>query len=738
MSVPRESLARRLAPFGIFARGKPRHYREILRILLENRGSWRHAWRILKSGVCDGCSLGPRGLRDDVAPGIHLCLTRLKLLRFNTMGALDPRVLEDVSALRRMNGRALQALGRVPFPLLLRPGDRAVHRLSWEEAVDLVAREAAAIPPDRMAFFATSRGLANEAYWAFQKLARAAGSANVDLCARLCHAASVHGLGETLGIGAPTVSLADMIGTDLLLLFGTDIANNQPVTTKYIHHAKRRGTRVIVVNPVLEGGLVRYWVPSIPRSALFGTRIMDDFFQVAVGGDIAFLNGVLRILIEDGAIDRTFIGERTRGFEAMAEALRGQPFEDLERSSGLRRADMKRFADQFAAARTCVAVYSMGLTQHPFGVDNVKALVNLMLSRGMVGAPWKGILPIRGHSGVQGGGEIGVDPGKLPGGVPLTEASAARFSELMGIPVPARPGLRTVAMMEAALEGRIDLLYAIGGNLIETMPDSEAMRRALGRVRLRIHQDIVLNTSSVAEGAGPVLVLPAQTRYEHAGGITSTNTERRVRFSPEIPGPRIPEARAEWEIPALLARALAPAHAAAFAWKGTPEIREEIERVMPLYAGIASLRRAGDSLQWGGRVLFEGGRFDRMPGGRAVFTPVAPPRIDVPEGAFVLTTRRGRQFNSMVLDDRDRLQGGRTREDVFMSAADAESLGLAGGDRVTLRSATGSMNAILRIGPIRAGTLQAYWPEANVLIGRRTDPVSGEPDYHEIVRVERA
>lgn len=730
------SLMRRWFPFGLFEPHKPRHYREMLKVAWENRRRLGYAWRILRHGVCDGCSLGPRGLRDDVMPGPHLCLTRLKLLRLNTMGPLSEADAADLSRLRRMTNAELQALGRVPFPLLHRRGDRGFRRIGWDEAVGLAAERLQAVSPQRTAYFATSRGLTNEAYYAFQKLARLAGTNNVDLCARLCHAPTVDGLAATLGVSAPTCSLADMIGTDLLILFGTDLANNQPVTVKYMHAARKRGTRIIVVNPYREPALERYWIPSIPTSALFGTRLMDDFFQVRVGGDIAFINGVIKALGEIGGLDARFIAEHTVGFEEVRRELETQAWEDIEAAAGVERPAIERFARAYAQAGTAVLCYSMGLTQHVFGVDNVRAIVNLALARGMIGRPRTGIMPIRGHSGVQGGGECGVAPNKFPGGRSVNAENARLLAEAWGAQVPDTPGLSTPLMVEAALRGEIDLLYTIGGNLLETMPDRAAMKAAFRGIGVRLHQDIVLNTSTLCEPGEFVLVLPAQTRYEHAGGVTATSTERRIRFSPEIRGPRLPEARAEWEIPALLGGRAFPRLAGAFDWKSTADIRREMEKVMPLYEGLARLQKEGDSLQWGGPRLLEEGVCPNMPGGRGRFTPLALRPEAAPEGMFMLTTRRGQQFNSMTHGARDPLTGARSRLCVIIASEDAARLGLSQGDRVKLSNATGALLAEVHIGPIRPGTIQAYWPEANVLIPRRHDPVSHVPDYNAWVRLE--
>ncbi|MGH7740625.1 MAG: FdhF/YdeP family oxidoreductase [Candidatus Eiseniibacteriota bacterium] len=727
---------RDLLPFGPGRHPRPRPFLEMAQVVWENRDNLPYAWRILNHGVCDGCSLGPRGLRDDVIDGVHLCMTRLKLLRLNTMGPAPDHALQSLASLRAMSNEQLHQLGRMPYPMIHRAGSDALHRLSWDEALAIVAASLSGLPGEQLGFFATSRGITNETYYAFTKVARLMGSNHVDLCARLCHAASVAGLKDTLGVPAPTCSLKDMIGTDLVVIWGSHLAANQPVTMKYLCYAKRQGTRVVVVNPMREPGLERYWVPSDLRSAMFGTKLMDDFFQVSLGGDIAFMHGVLKYLVEMGGCDERFIAERTEGFDGLKILLAALDWESLESASGLTRADMARFARTLAAAKSCVLVYSMGLTQHRFGVDNVKALVNLALARGFLGREKCGIMPIRGHSGVQGGGECGVDPDKLPGGFEVAiEQDRKRFESLWGAPIPAWKGHRTLQMLEAAHRGEIRALYSIGGNLLETMPDRTYMSEALSRLELRIHQDIVLNTSALLPGA-VVLLLPAQTRYETPGGGTATSTERRIRFSPEIEGPRIAEARPEWRIPVDIALAARPHLAHCFPWRGTADIRAEMAEAMPIYAGIERLEREGQWVQWGGARLFEDG-FTRMPQGRARFTPVELPAVRIPPGWFHLTTRRGKQFNSMSYGHRDYLMGAATRRDVLIHPDDARALGIADGDELRLRSDVGQWTGIARHAPMKSRHLQAYWPETNVLIPRRFDAVSGEPDYNCLVIVER-
>lgn len=724
-------------PFGI-GETKPHHFVDMIKVAWENRGNLPYAWRILRHGVCDGCALGPRGLRDDTIRGVHLCMTRLKLLRLNTVGAMDGSHLSDVGKLKNLDGRQLRDLGRLPYPMVRRKGEAGFRRVSWDEALDTAAASFRKAAPDRAAFYTTSRGLTNEVYYVAQKFARLFGTNNVDNAARLCHAASTVALKQTLGVAASSCSYADWIDTDLIVLLGSDIANNQPVSLKYFHYAVKKGARIVVVNPYREPGLERYWVPSVVSSALFGTRLMDAFFSVRVGGDVAFINGVLKHLLHRGGVDRGFIEAHTDGFDELSRSLGSQSWEELEQSAGTTREEMLRFAEIYDSVKRAVFIWSMGLTQHRFGVENVKAVVNLALARGMIGRPGCGLVPVRGHSGVQGAAEVGSVPGAYPGGLAVNPENARKMQDLWGHPVPALPGLSAAEMLEAAGRGDIEVFYILGGNFLETLPEPVEVRKALERVPCRIHQDLVLNTSMLVDPAEVVVLLPGMTRYEQPGGGTITSTERRIRFSPEIPGPRVGEARAEWEILVDLADRVLPKKAAdRMRFRSVREILGEMERAVPFYRGISGFSREGESVQYGGPRLLEGGVCPGMPGGRARFTPLRPPAHEVPEGLFYLTTRRGKQFNSIVWEDADSLTGSTRRDEVFISPQDAEEVGLRDGDPLLLRSEVGEFRGVARLRPVHPRTLQAYWPEANVLIPRRLDPGSLEPDFNALVRLER-
>ena len=708
----------------------PRHFREMARVAWENKSQLPFAWRILTRGVCDGCALGTDGLSDWTIEGTHLCMVRLELLRLNTMPALDPERLEDAGPLEKLSSRELRELGRLPEPMLRLRGEKGFRVIDWEEAQDLAAARLAAADPNRVAFYLTSRGIPNETYYAAQKAARFLGTNHVDNSARLCHAASTVAMKETLGYGAATAPYRDWLTADLVVFFGSNTPNNQPVTTKYLHQAKKNGAAIAVVNPFREPGLERYWIPSVFESALFGTRLADHWFEVDTGGDLAFLNGVFKALLEvPGGLDEEFVRTRTEGFAEAADAVRAQAWPDLARASGSTPEQMRAFARLLASKPKANFVWGMGLTQHAHGVDTIRALVNVALARGLPGRAGSGLTPIRGHSGVQGGAEVGCVPG-------ADEKTFDRWTLVWGFPPPRSPGMTAVEQVEAAAAGRLDVFWIVGGNFRETVPDPARSLAALSRPGLLIHQDIVFSSAMLVEPSDTVLLLPAATRYETLGGVTETSTERRVIFSPEIPGRRISGARPEWQVFCEVAARARPADAARIRFASTREIREEIARAVPLYEGIETLSKQGDQFQWGGQRLYADGRF-AVPGGKARFSVVDLPRRPDRGGRFHVSTRRGKQFNSMIQRETDPLTGA-GRRDVLMSAEDARRLSLAGGEAIRLVSDSGEFRGQVFIAPIKPGNLEVHWPEGMALLsGSAVDPESREPDYNALARVEK-
>src|SRR5580765_8972190 len=323
-----------LVPFGL-GQKKPKHFRYMAAAAWKNRDNLSYAWKVLSKGVCDGCALGVAGFHDWTIPGVHLCMTRLNLLRLNTMPELDADRLEDIAHLKSLDNAQLRELGRLPFPMLREKGAKGFRRISWEEAYQRIAKKIRAADPRRWAMFVTSRGVTNEVYYMAQKAARFLGTNNVDNAARLCHAPSTAAMKHAVGVAATTCSYKDWYGADLILFFGANPANDQPVATKYLHEAKKLGTRVVLVNPYLEPGMKRYWVPSTLGSALFGTDIADYWFPVSQGGDIAFIYGVMKVLLANGWYEREWVERHTEEFENLKSQVSNLKLEDLEKQSGL-------------------------------------------------------------------------------------------------------------------------------------------------------------------------------------------------------------------------------------------------------------------------------------------------------------------------------------------------------------------------------------------------------------------
>lgn len=744
-------------PFGL-GQTKPKHFRDMLRVAWDNRDNLGYAWKVLSQGVCDGCALGVAGFHDWTIEGTHLCMTRLNLLRLNTMPALDVNLLADVSKLKSLSNAELRELGRLPYPMLRERRDKGFRRITWDEAFARIAKRIrASVPPasrwrnererqqdsggtlDRIAFFVTSRGVTNEVYYMAQKVARFLGTNNVDNAARLCHSPSTGAMKYALGVAASTCSYKDWLGTDLIVFFGANPANDQPVTTKYLHLAKKLGTKVGMVNPYLEPGMKKYWVPSNADSALFGTNITDYWFPVAQGGDIAFLCGVLKILVDRGWLNDEFIAKHTTGFAALTSHLSPLTFEELERASRLTREDMEEFAALLRDAKNAVFVWSMGITQHAFGGDAVSMILNVGLARGYVGRDKCGLMPIRGHSSVQGGAEMGAYATAFPGGKPINAENAQWLSREYGFEVPHEIGLNTCEMVEACARGELELLYCLGGNFLRTLPDPDYVAQAMANVPLRVHQDIILTDQMFIEAREEVLLLPAKTRYEQDDGGTETTTERRVIFSPEI-SRQVGEAKAEWKILRELAATTYPERAHLLRCETGQGMREEIARVVPFYDGVQHLKNGGDQFQYGGPHLCADGNFATADGKghfRVVPVPALNPR-PLTLNSFTVSTRRGKQFNTLIYAEVDPLNGA-ARDSVLMNPEDAAGLRLKNNDRITLANDCGCYEGRVFLAPIARGNLQIHWPEGNVIIPRGIhDALGGVPDYNAVVHVEKS
>jgi predicted molibdopterin-dependent oxidoreductase YjgC len=369
-------------------------------------------------------------------------------------------------------------------------------------------------------------------------------------------------------------------------------------------------------------------------------------------------------------------------------------------------------------------------------------ILNLGLVKGFVGRDKCGLMPIRGHSSVQGGAEMGAYSTVFPGGKPINSENAAALSRLYGFLVPDKPGLTTTQMVEACGENKLDLLYCLGGNFLRTLPEPEQVRSSLANVPWRVHQDIILTDQMLVPAKEAVVLLPAKTRYEQDDGGTETSTERRIMFTPEIPR-TVGEARAEWKILRELAAAVWPEKAHLLGCETGWQMREEIAHAVPFYAGIEKLRTTGDAVQYGGPHLCAGGKFTTKDGKahfRAVLLPDLGNRNTAGNGRerlFIVSTRRGKQFNTLIYAEVDPLNNA-PRDAVLMNEDDAASLNVRQNDRIVLTNNVGRYEGRVFLAPIASGNLQIHWPEGNVIVPRGViDLAGGVPDYNARVKVEK-
>lgn len=736
-------------PFGL-GKVKPKHIRDTMKIMWENKDNLNYAKNILTKGVCDGCALGVSGLQDQTLQGPHLCTTRLNVLRLSTMPAMKEEVVHsDINELKKYSSKELRGLGRIPYPLIRRKGESNFSRISWDEAMDMIAEKMKKLDPKQYAFYLTSRGITNESYYVAGKVARFLGTNHIDNASRICHSPSKTALKRSVGIGASSANYQDWIGTDVLLFWGSVASNSSPVSTKYMLAAKKKGTKIIVVNPYKEPAMDKYWVPSNVESALFGTKIADDFYQVNIGGDIAFMHGIMKHWFEmeerepHAAINHEFVKEHVNGYEELKTKVEEQSWEAIVNSSGVERTRIIELAELLAKSKNAVYAWALGLTMHSFATDNISQVANLALIRGHLGRKHSGLMPFRGHSSVQGSGEMGADPFVLPGGG-WDEENVERMEKIWDFELPKWQGdIVGVTLENATLpddhERKLNLYYMSGGNFLETMPNPDFVEKALANLDIRVHQDIIFNTSTLVEAKEAVIVLPAKTRYEQEGGGTSTSTERMVYFSPEIEGNKqeVQEARAEWKIYIDLAKRVKPETAHLVEFKDGQSIRDEIAVANRDYDGIQHLKKQGDVFQWGGAWLCEDGVCP-TPDGKGNLIPIDIPSLDKPEGTFYITTRRGKQFNSMVYKETDPFNEA-GRYDVLINPLDAKKLDITNEEAIVLYNQHGVFQGKAHFADITEGNVGLHFPEGNFLIPKGVyDGPSGIPQYSIAVKVEKA
>ncbi|MBX3443763.1 MAG: FdhF/YdeP family oxidoreductase [Planctomyces sp.] len=707
---------------------------------MANRVRWWRLWNAMSTrNTCKTCALGmggqQGGMRNEQGHWPEVCKKSLQAMVADMQDGLRPEFFErySIADLKTLSPRELEWSGRIAQPVFAGPGDTHYRVLSWEDAYARIVRQLADAGPQQNFFYCSGRS-SNEAAFLLQLFARLYGTNYVNNCSYYCHQASGVALNQALGTGTATVTLEDVEDTDLFILIGGNPASNHPRLMRTLMNIRRRGGHVIVINPIRELGLVNFSVPSDVRSLLFGSEIASQYVQPHIGGDIPLLAGVAKALLERRLTDAKFLNQATEGFAGFAEEVRALDWDEIVRRSGVSREDMEQIALTYGRARTAVFGWTMGITHHLHGSENVRMIVNLALMRGMIGRPGAGLLPIRGHSNVQGIGSMGVAPA-------LKQQIIDRLEELLGVSLPTTPGLDTMACMEAAAEGRVRGAICLGGNLFGSNPDAKFAHRAFANLDLVTYVNTTLNTGHAWGLGRETLILPALARDEEPQPTTQESMFNFVRFSDGGPS-RVAEAKSEVEIITTLAERLladSPVN-----WRDMRElsgVRAMIARIIPGYEAIGSVDVTRKEFQIGGRTFHQPvfptadgrARFSELRPAWEKVAQAAAPSDSGPGGLRLMTIRSEGQFNTVVYEDEDIYRGQDRRDIILMNSDDIARLGLAVDQRVRVSSPAGEMRRILvRDFDIRAGNAAMYLPEANVLVPRDVDQQSKTPGFKSV------
>ena len=642
-----------------------------------------------------------------------------------------------LTELRGWRDYDLEQQGRLTHPLRYDPATDKYAACSWDEAFDEIAREMRPLDPKSVVFYSSGRA-SLEASYMYALMARMFGNQNLPDSSNMCHESTSVGLKAAIGVPVGTTQLEDFKHCDAILFFGQNVGSNSPRMLHDLRTCRKRGVEIITFNPLKERGLERFTDPQNPieMATLSETRISTQYHQVRAGGDIAAMMGIAKFLVEwddaakaDGSppvLDHDFIDQHTHGFETFLNAVRAASWTDIERESGLPKAELEVSARVYAKSKAVLAIYGMGLTQHVKGVENVRMLVNLLLMRGNIGKPGAGPTPVRGHSNVQGQRTVGITE--------KTElAPVDKLEAQYGFTAPREKGLDTVESCRGVIDGSVKAFVALGGNFLRAVPETEAMEAAWPRLRLSVQIATKLNRNHLFAGAVTYL-LPCLGRIEEdvqASGPQAVSTEDSTSCFHGSRGkakPASPHLLSEPAIVGAIAKRLLPPNPNVDwdAWVADySRIRDAIEETYPAVFKEYNKRLFTPGGVWKGNKAAE--RIWQTPSGKAEF--LVPKELsaagfgDAPGRFRLMTLRSNDQFNTTIYGYHDRFRGVKgTRDVLFINAADMADAGLSEGQIVALESDASDGQARRRDGfivtpyDVPRGCLGAYYPECNVLI----------------------
>jgi molybdopterin-dependent oxidoreductase alpha subunit len=643
-----------------------------------------------------------------------------------------------VSALEQQSDYWLEEQGRLTEPMRYNSATDRYEPITWDDAFATIGAQLRALEnPDRADFYTSGRA-SNEAAFLYQLFVRRFGTNNFPDCSNMCHEATSVGLPESIGIGKGTVVLEDFEKTDAIFVIGQNPGTNSPRMMTSLREASRRGVPIVALNPLRERALERFAAPQAPIEmvTLTSTQIASEYCQVGVGGDVAALKGVMKLVLEaheaavrsggQPVLDLPFIDQHTFGFEALTDDLRRTSWDDILRVSGLPRDQIERVAHIYTQAKSVIICYGMGVTQHRYGTENVQQLANLLMLRGNLGRPGAGICPVRGHSNVQGDRTVGID--EKPHAELLNQ-----IEKVFGFRPPQHHGHSVVDTVQAIIDGRCDVFIGLGGNFVAAVPDTRIVRGAMRRLKLTVGINTKLNLGHIVHGQ-EALILPCLARSDidmQATGRQSVTVEdsmSMVHASGGLVAPPSPDLKSEVSIVCGMARATLPG--SEIDWDALEAdydlIREKIEAVFPkLFADFnARIRVPGGFHLHNGPRKREWNTATRRANFLVCAGVAEDPEVGDPAALQLTTIRSHDQYNTTIygLDDRYRgVFGGRMV--VFMNKGDMADRRIEPDALVELESVTEGGNVRRTAGgfKVRAydippGSIAAYYPETNGLL----------------------
>lgn len=690
------------------------------------------------NNTCKACGLGMGGQRGGMTNELGefpaVCNKSIQAQSTDIQPPIPSELFDfTLQDFRALSPHELEHLGRLAKPLYKAPGANSFTEVDWSWAISHAVQKLTGIQAERSFFYSSGRS-SNEAGFVFQLLARLYGTNNVNNCSYYCHQATSVGLSSTIGTGTATVELADLDHTDCIFVIGANPASNHP---RFIHKLKAcrdRGGQVIVINPAKESGLVKFALPKSAKSLLSGgSEIASRYLQPRVGSDILLLKGIAKAVLEAGLENAQFVDQFTTNFASYKSDIADLDWSTIEEGVGLSKDEIEAVALDYGRAKSAVFSWGMGITHHAHGVDNVEAIAGLCMLRGMLGRPGAGLLPLRGHSNVQGIGTMGVKPVVAD---EVFQAMQHRF----GVQLPdqrTQQGLDTLACMEAAERGEIDAAVVMGGNLYAATPNSAWAEKALAKIGFKLFLTTTLNAGHVnACDDTESLVLPVTARDEEPEPTTQESMFNFVRLS-DGGITRIADARSEVSILADLGQGLCGTHFDFLPFKQHDTVREAIADIVPGLAELKTISIAKKEFHIRNRLMHSP-QF-KTKDGRGHFVVTNNIRFEG-DRPFTLTSVRSEgQFNSIIYEQNDSYRDVDQRWAVMMNNEDMRDMQLSLGSLANLRSDDGEMLGV-KVYPfdLPKGNLMAYYPEANVLIGLNRDSRSQTPAFKSVsVTVEK-